>query len=408
MSKPSLLLSTLTSTLMSRLFAAFAVTTLTLGVAGCGKEKPETVSNAPAPDPNLVNAPDTLLKVLKVAEVTTAPVSETLRVAGRVDFDEQRVARIGAPVTGRVMELLANPGEPVKQGQPLAQIHSVELGNAQLAYVKAAAQAKLQAQNAERARLLFTSDVIAAAELQRRESEYAIAKAEQQAAADQLRVLGISAKALDTMASSGGINSTSPVIATVSGVVVERKVAKGQVVQPADALYTVADLSRVWVIAQVPEAESSAVKVGQTVEVEVPALGNGPLTGKLIFVSDIVNTETRTVTVRTEMENPKRELKPAMLATMLIQSRPQEKLVVPSAAVVREDNDDYVYVATGEKQFRLTRVKLRPEFQGVRAVEMGLKPGDKVVVEGAFHLNNERKRAELEGAAPAAETPAGH
>ncbi|GAB2180861.1 efflux RND transporter periplasmic adaptor subunit [Denitratisoma sp. agr-D3] len=395
-----------TPVLLPRLLAI--VLACSLGIAGCDKEKPEAVSNAPAPDPNLVTAPDSLLKVLKVAETGTAPVSETLRVAGRIDFDEQRVARIGAPVTGRVMELLANPGDPVKQGQPLAQLHSVELGNAQLAYVKAAAQAKLQAQNAERARLLFKSDVIGAAELQRRESEHAIAQAEQRAAADQLRVLGVSAKSLDTMASSGGINSVSPVVATLSGIVVERKVAKGQVVQPADALYTVADLSRVWAIAQVPEAESSAVKVGQTVEVEVPALGNGPLTGKLIFVSDIVNPETRTVTVRTEMENPHRDLKPAMLATMLIQSRPQERLVVPAAAVVREDNDDYVYVATSDKQFRLTRVKLGSEHKGLRVVETGLKPGDKVVVEGAFHLNNERKRAELEGAAPAAETPAGH
>jgi len=378
------------------------------GLSACTKEKPEAVSNTPAADPNLVIAPDSLLKVLKIEAASTAPVSETLRVAGRVDFDEQRVARIGAPVTGRVIELLANPGDAVKQGQPLAQLHSVELGNAQLAYVKAAAQSRLQAQSAERARLLFTSDVIGAAELQRRESEYAIAQAEQRAAADQLRVLGISAKSLDTMASSGGINSVSPVVATLSGTVVERKVAKGQVVQPADALYTVADLSRVWVIAQVPEAESSAVKVGQTVQVEVPALGNGPLNGKLIFVSDIVNPETRTVTVRTEMENPKRELKPAMLATMLIASRPQDRLVVPSAAVVREDNADYVFVATGEKQFLLTSVKLGPEQDHVRVVDSGLKVGDKVVVEGAFHLNNERKRAELEGAAKPPEMPAGH
>jgi cobalt-zinc-cadmium efflux system membrane fusion protein len=178
---------------------------------------------------------------------------------------------------------------------------------------------------------------------------------------------------------------------------VDRKVAKGQVVQPADALYTVADLSRVWVIAQVPEAESTQVKAGQQVQIEVPALGNGPLTGKLIYVGDTVNPETRTVMVRTELENPKRELKPAMLATMLIQARPQERLVLPSAAVVREDNADFVFVSLGEKKFRLTSVKLGPEQNGRRVVESGLQAGDQVVVEGAFHLNNERKRAELEG-----------
>jgi cobalt-zinc-cadmium efflux system membrane fusion protein len=374
-----------------------AALVFTIGLAGCGKEKRETASNAPAPDLNLVTAPDSLLSALEVAEVGTAPVSETLRVAGRVDFDEQRVARIGAPVTGRVVELLVDPGETVSQGQALAKLHSVELGNAQLAYVKSAAQARLQAQNAERARLLFSSDVIGAAELQRRESEFAIAKAEQQAAADQLRVLGLSSKALEALARSGGINSVSPVVATLSGVVVERKVAKGQVVQPADALFTVADLSRVWVIAQVPEAESTAVKLGQRVDVEVPALGKEVLSGTLIFVSDVVNPETRTITVRTEMDNAGHQLKPAMLATMRIQSRPQDHLVIPASAVVREDNDDYVFVALDAHKFYLTRVKLKADQNGVRVVESGINPGDKVVIGGAFHLNNERKRAELEG-----------
>lgn len=370
---------------------------VSLALAGCGKEKAEAVRNTPPQDPNVVTAPETLVAGLKLEQVGTAPITETLRVAGRVDFDEQRVARIGAPVTGRVVELLADPGQSVVQGQTLAKLHSVELGNAQLAYVKSAAQAKLQKQSAERARLLFESDVIGAAELQRRESEFAVAMAEQQAAADQLRVLGVGSRMLENMASRGDINSISPVVATLSGVVVERKVAKGQVVQPADALFTVADLSRVWVTAQVPEAESSAVRIGQTVEVEVPALGGATRKAKLIFVSDIVNPETRTVMVRTEMDNPGRELKPAMLATMLIQSRPQDRLVVPAQAVVREDNDDYVFVVEGERQFRLTRVKLRADQQGVRVLENGLRSGDRIVVEGAFHLNNERKRAELEG-----------
>lgn len=369
-------------------------------LSACNKDKAEGAAakaSSAAPDANLVTAPDSLLPQIKLAALGTAPISETLRVAGRIDFDEQRVARIGAPVTGRVVDLLANPGDSVHAGQALAQLHSVELGNAQLAYVKAAAQARLQSQAAERARLLFNSDVIGAAELQRRESEFAIAQAEQRAAADQLRVLGVSTASLDSIAKSGGINSVSPVVATLSGVVVERKVAKGQVVQPADALYTVADLSRVWVIAQVPEAESTQVKHGQQVQIEVPALGNGPLTGKLIYVGDTVNPETRTVMVRTELENPKRELKPAMLATMLIQARPQDRLVLPSAAVVREDNADFVFIARGDKKFRLTSVKLGPEQNGRRVVESGLQAGEQVVVEGAFHLNNERKRAELEG-----------
>ncbi|HQR03649.1 MAG: efflux RND transporter periplasmic adaptor subunit [Proteobacteria bacterium] len=380
-----------------RLYLPVLLAVTLLGLAGC-QDKP--APKAVPTDPDLVTAPTTLLPYLKTALVGTAPVSDSLRVAGRIDYDEQRVARIGAPVTGRVMELLANAGDRVHQGQALALLHSTELGAAQLAYLKARAQAQLLAQAAERARLLLAADVIGAAELQRRESELAIAQAEQRAATDQLRVLGLSATALEQMGRAGVINSVSPALATLSGVVVERKVAKGQVVQPADALYTVADLSRVWVVAQVPEAEISRVRVGQAVQVDIPALADTtakPLSGHLVHVGDIVNPDTRTVTVRTELDNREYQLKPAMLATMRIEARPREQLVLPAIAVVREDNVDHVFTDLGKQRFRLVRVKLGPETQGWRVVEAGVKAGEKIVVEGAFHLNNERKRAELEG-----------
>lgn len=364
-------------------------------LAGCN-ETPAPAAQAPA-DPLLVTAGEALAAKITVAPVGKAPVADILRVAGRIDFDEARVARIGATVTGRVTDIQADLGESVKAGDTLAQLHSTELGNAQLGYLKAKANAELLARAVERARLLLAADVIGAAELQKRENELSVAVAERRAAADQLRVLGVSAKAMENTSTSGVINSISSVVSTLPGVVVERKVAKGQVVQPADALFTVADLSRVWVIAQVPEAEISLVAPGQSVEIEVPALGNAKRVGRLIYVGDIVNRETRTVMVRTEIENPDRQLKPAMLATMLIQARPVERLVVPASAVVREENEDHVFVETGPNQYRLTRVKLGAEHDDRRAVLSGLAAGARVVADGAFHLNNERRRQELEG-----------
>lgn len=364
-------------------------------LAAC-KEAPPPAPAA-AIDPSLVTPPLTLVQQIKVEPVGKASVADILRVAGRIDFDEQRVARIGATVTGRVTELMANLGDPVKAGSVLAKLHSTELGNAQLSWLKARAQSELTGRAVDRARQLLAADVIGSAELQRRDNEHSVAQAEQRAAADQLRVLGISDGMLEKAAQSGGINSISPVVATLSGVVVERKVAKGQVVQPADALFTVADLSRVWVIAQVPEGEVMHVQAGQSVVVEVPALGHGKRTGKLIYVGDIVNPDTRTVMVRTEIENQDRTLKPAMLATMLIKARSVERLVVPAAAAVREDNEDHVFIDAGEGRFRLVKVKLGPEQEGRRAVLSGLPEDAKVVTDGAFHLNNERKRKELEG-----------
>jgi cobalt-zinc-cadmium efflux system membrane fusion protein len=152
-----------------------------------------------------------------------------------------------------------------------------------------------------------------------------------------------------------------------------------------------------WAIAEVPEQQAAHVRVGQSVDIEVPALGNARLTGKLIAISDTVNPDTRTVRVRTEVDNHDRHLKPAMLATMLITGVPVNKLAVPASAVVRENNTDHVFVQIGPEQFRLTAVTLGAETGGVREVKQGLKEGEVVVGDGAFHLNNERKRKELEG-----------
>jgi cobalt-zinc-cadmium efflux system membrane fusion protein len=186
------------------------------------------------------------------------------------------------------------------------------------------------------------------------------------------------------------------VVATIKGVVVERKIAAGQVVQPSDVLFAVADLSRVWAVAQVPEQQISQVKVGQAVSIEVPALENEKLVGKLIYVGQTVNPDTRTVLVRTELDNKGGLLKPSMLASMLIQSSPVKRVVVPVTAVVRQDDTDHVFVEQAENRFKLTPVKLAAEQNGQRVVLEGLKPGMRIVSEGAFHVNNHRNLAEME------------
>lgn len=365
-------------------------------LGGCQKESGPTAA-APAGDPAVVAPAPELLAQLKLAPVATQPVAETLRVAGNIDFDEQRIARIGATITGRVTSIDAWVGQRVAEGAVLARLNSSELSSQQLAYLKARAQLELNRRNAERAKALFEADVIGAAELQRRESEYHISMAETRAASDQLQLLGVTPAAIERLGKQGAVNSLTPVVATLNGVVVERKLAQGQVVQPADTLFVVADLGRLWAVAQVPEQQVSQVKEGQSVHIEVPALGNERLVGKLIHVGQTINPETRTVLVRTELDNSDGRLKPAMLASMLIEAKPVERMVVPAGAVVRENDEDHVFVAEGENSFRLVKVKLGPEQGGQRIVLSGLKGQEKLVVSGAFHLNNERNRKEMEG-----------
>ena len=146
-----------------------------------------------------------------------------------------------------------------------------------------------------------------------------------------------------------------------------------------------------------PEQQVGQVRAGQAVTIEVPALGNEKLVGKLIYVAQTIDPGTRTVLVRTELDNRDGRLKPAMLATMLIEARPVDQLVVPASAVVRENDIEHVFVAEGERSFRLVKVRLGPERNGLRVVMGGLKGGETLVIDGGFHLNNERNRQEMEG-----------
>lgn len=374
-----------------RLSLTASLVALTLALSACGdKPEPDTAAAAPASDPALVVANEAMAARIKVVPVALEPFGEMLRVSGRIDFDRERVARIGASVTGRVTDLNVELGQTVKAGQTLARLHSAELGTAQLNYLKARAQSQLQATNQDRARQLFAADVIARGELQKRENEYRVAAAEQRAARDQLNVLGMSNAIIDRLGEEGQISSFSPVVSTMSGSVVELDVFPGQVVQPGGAMFTVADLSRVWAVAEVPESQADLVAQGQSVDIEVPALGSQKFTGKLIYVGQIVNPTTRTVLVRTALENPQGRLKPAMLASMLIASRPTEQVVIPSAAVVRSEDKDMVYVETKPGTYRATQVTLAGGYNGKRVVQSGVAAGEKIVAEGAFHLNNLR------------------
>jgi membrane fusion protein, heavy metal efflux system len=365
------------------------ILTCTMGMVACQKKNADA-STSGETDPNLVQADTNMLSQLKVTEVIYSELSDTLRVAGQIDFDEQSLTRIGASVTGRVTHIDASLGSVVHKGDVLATINSSELSSSQLAYLKARSEKELHRRTVERAKTLFASDVISAAELQRRENEFDIASAETRAAQDQLRVLGVSPQAIERLASSGAIDSGSSVMSTIQGVVVERKVATGQVVQPSDVMFVVANLNRVWAVAQVPEQQVSQVKAGQAVRIEVPALAHEKILGKLIYVGQTVNPETRTVLVRTELDNKDGRLKPSMLATMLIESAPVPRVVVPSSAVVRQDDTDHVFVEQSDGKFRLTPVKLAVEQNNQRVVLEGIKTGMRVVSEGAFHLNNQR------------------
>lgn len=345
---------------------------------------------------SILEASPALLKLLSIAEIKPGEVAESLNLSARVELDQARVARIGASVTGRITEINAMLGQAVKKGERLALLNSTELGKAQSDYLKAASQVNLRRITFKRAERLLESGVIAEAEFQERQGVLTEADVDLRAANDQLRVMGMSEADLQRLDKQRSIHSFSPVTASIDGVVIERNVAIGQVVQPADALYTVADLSQLWLVAEIPEQQAHWARQGDQALAEVPALPGQEVSGKLIYVADMVDSDTRTVTVRMALSNPQRLFKPQMLATLKISKPGSQTLIVPSQAVVRENDRDFVFVQTAAARFELRPVRLGREEAQNRPLLEGLKAGEKIVIGGAFHLNNERLRGTLE------------
>jgi len=394
--KPAELPTALRAFLLTALLAAAASL-----LGGCQGQEEKDAAAPAAVDPMLVRISPEQAANYRIGPVESAEVALVQEHPGRIEANERQLSRIGATVTGRVTQVLADLGDTVRPGQTLAQVSSPELTTSQLAFLRAQANLALAERAVERARQLIQADVIGSAELQRRESELSIARAEQRAAEDQLRLLGLPSGAIERLRSQGSLHSEAGVAARLGGVVIERRVSQGQVVQPGDQLFTVADLSSVWVVGALPEQAARSVQRGQTVEIEVPAIDQ-TFSGKVVFVSDTIQPETRTVAIRTEVANPQRELKPQMLATLRIAGSKRRVVVVPESAVVREGDRDHVFVQVEPAVFRLTPVELGPVTHKLRPVLKGVADGATLVLDGGFHLNNDRAQRLLTGANGAA------
>lgn len=386
---------------MNRRNAATAAAALAaaLAVTGCGSGNPDKKPAAAAPrrDASEIEATGQLAAQVKVGEVRSTAVAARLRVPGRLEADETRIARINAPVGGRIVELDVVEGQTVKRGQLVAVVSSTQLTEAQSSYLKSIAQRRVAERAVERAKRLLDAGVIGEAELQRRDAELAQAAADVVALHDQLRVLGATDDELRRMETTRTVTSKAQVVATIDGTVLERKATPGQVLQAAEEVCVLADLSRLWLVADVPEQAAGHVEAGQFVEAEIPALPDQRIRGRLTFVSATVNPETRTVRIRMDLPNPHRRFKPAMLATMLLEDRSQNSLVVPAAALVRDGGRHFVFVETAPNRYKLRPVTLGDEIEGLHTVAEGLRAGERIVLEGAFHLNNERQRQALRG-----------
>ena len=332
--------------------------------------------------------------------VTVEPVGRTAfrtyrTFPGVVRPNENALANITTLVRGRVAEVHADLGQMVKANQLLAVLHSGDLGLAQSAYLKARARRHVAEQAYQRAQFLFQEKVIGQAEAQRREGEMISIRAEAQEALEGLRLLGMDDKQIKSLERTQTIRSQVPIVAPFPGRVIVRDLTKGELVETTHKLFVVADLSTVWVVANVSEKDVSYVQrattvPNQPVEVFVTAYPDEVFQGAVAYVGDVLDTATRTMQVRLVLDNSKGRLKPEMFATIRVSSEPAaDVLVVPEAAIQHDRDRSFVFVQKEPGVFEARTVRLGEKNGTFAEVLEGLREGEVVVREGAFTLKSE-------------------
>jgi cobalt-zinc-cadmium efflux system membrane fusion protein len=314
---------------------------------------------------------------------------------GTVIPNQHALAEITTLVRGRVVDVYADLGQQVKSGDLLAMLYSGDLGIAQSAYLKANARLYVAERSYERAQMLLAEKVIGLAEAQKRRGEMLSLRAEKREAHDRLELYGMSDDQIRRLERDEKILSYVPIMAPFDGRVIARNLTKGEVVETTEKLFTVADLSEVWVLANIPEKDipyihQDSASVRQSVEVLVNAYPNQIFHGTITYVGDVLDVATRTMNLRLELPNKDKKLKPEMFATIRIYSEPEPNtLAVPEAAVQRDRDRRFVFVQQDAQSFEARDVALgESNGQDVKITD-GLREGEQVVVKGAFVLKSE-------------------
>lgn len=315
---------------------------------------------------------------VRTEPVRRAALARTIRTVGLVAFDEPRQYSINSKSDGWVERLHVNQeGQPVKKGQPLLEIYSPELVAAQHEYL-------LALRGYQR---LADSTLPQVAENARRLLD---------ASRTRLRYWDISEKQIAALEQSGEARKTLTLYSPQGGVVTMKRVLEGMRVMAGEELLQIADLSRVWVNAEIYEYELPWVKVGQTARVELPFAPDQVLSGKITYIYPFVQNETRTVRARIEFPNPGLALKPEMYANVLIDTAAvPDALAVPENAVLKSGKGQTVFVALGEGKFEPRAVVTGvTNDEGLVQILSGLKDGEQVVTSAQFMLDSESKLRE--------------
>ena len=369
---------------------------LVLALAGCGGgakdehagEKKEEHSDAEAE--LTLTSEEAARAGIKVEEVKPQVLGETLTVTATIRPDADRLAHVAARIEGRITSVPAKLGDKVRAGQALATLDSVAVGEAHAAWVEAQAELGIAEADFKRAESLNAEEIIPRKDFLRAKADRDKAAAAVRASADRLRLLGGSPNA------SGAGVSAFAVTAPFAGTVIEKKATLGELASPSEPLFSVADLSRVWIQADLPESALAKVRVGADAKVTVPAYPNEVFSGRVGHIGASLDKDTRTVAARIEVANADGRLKPEMFATATLEvaGDKREAISLPDAAIVLMDGKPTVFVYA-QGAYEAVQVEPGERVGGRTVLKSGLMAGDQVVTSGTYALKARKLKSQL-------------
>lgn len=376
--------------------------------AACGKSDSRSTQTQAA-------APASQTQAVETEAAQGAPMAGAIQATGTILVPENHLAAIGPVHEGRIVHLYAGQGARVKKGQKLADLESADIDEAKSEYLKASAdyanarktaeaEVKLAQATYDRTKLLYEKSIAAQKTFQSAEHDLEVAKATAEssiastraalsAARRKLLILGLTKTEVDGLRDDQDLGALFSLTSPIDGIVIERNATIGATVGADASVFKIIDISSVWIDANVFEKDLERVKLGQGAKVSVPAVPETVFSGKVIFISSIVDAETRTVKVRTEVPNRDGRLKPDMFANVqIITDVDRSAVSVPQAAVLSDDGKSIVFVAKdGGYEKRVVTVGIQSD----NRVEIlaGVNAGEKVVVKGNYLLLEQSKTA---------------
>ncbi len=329
-----------------------------------------------------------------IAPVKKQPLGGLISATGKVEANADRIAHVSPRISGKIVSVRASLGDGVAAGQPLVTLDSVELGEALSRYHQSKTKLALAQANMDRVKVLVEKKIAARKEILQAETDYKTAQMELHTDTERLSLYGVS---LSDLKGEEHKRPILPVRSPISGTITEKHAIVGELADPSKSLYTVADLSSVWIMVDVSEKDLAKVHRGQAARVSVGAWPDLKLTGRITYIADLVDEATRTVKARVEVANPGRRLKPEMFATveLALAADAPPVLAVPEDALQDMDGKKVVFVAEGKDQFASRPVQTGRSAGGLVEIVAGLKEGENYAAKGSFIIKSEIKKSEM-------------